>query len=85
MIHAAPARMGSSRLGIALTRRLIGSAVHRNHVKRLVREIFRRHPVRSAGFDCVVALRERFTPADSPSIRADVRVLFDRLYETANP
>lgn len=82
VLHALPGRPGCSRLGIALTRRLVASALERNRVKRAVRELFRRHPVKQAGFDCVVSLRERWMAARLPELRADVAELFDRLAAT---
>ena len=53
VVLAAP-RSGSSRLGVTVSRK-VGGAVVRNRVKRRVRELFRRHPMRLlAGHDVVV-------------------------------
>lgn len=79
VIHTIAATAGISRLGIALTRRLVPSAVHRNLVKRLVRETFRKHAARAAGLDCVVTLRERFDPAQVGPVVAEVRELLDKI------
>lgn len=79
MIHVAAGRDEASRLGIALTRKLVPSSVDRNFVKRLVRETFRRHPVKARGLDCVVMLRGRFERAQSAPMVAEIRGLFDRL------
>ena len=79
MVHAAPGPATGSRLGIALTRRLVRSAVHRNQVKRLVREIYRRHPIKASGLDCVVSLRSRFEPDAAASLSQEVGRLFDAL------
>ena len=51
--------MRASRFGVALTRRLVPSSVARNRLKRIAREAFRRHELRSAGLDCVLTLRTR--------------------------
>lgn len=83
VLHVMPSRFPASRLGIGLTRRLVASSVDRNRIKRLVREDFRRHPVKSAGLDCVVMLRERFMPAHAEEIRAEVRGFLDALCEGA--
>jgi ribonuclease P protein component len=80
-IHVVPARTEVSRLGIALTRKLVPRSVDRNRVKRLVRETFRRHVVKLAGFDCVVMLRERFDGASVPSLLAEVGTHFDQLVQ----
>jgi ribonuclease P protein component len=78
-VHVARARAGTSRLGIALTRKLVPRAVDRNRVKRLVREMFRRHVLKLAGLDCVVMLRERFDDANAALLLAEVRAHFDQL------
>ena len=78
-VHAGPGRSGVSRLGVGLSRKLVRRAVDRNSVKRLVREVFRRHLLKRAGLDCVVMLRERFAASDAAALRDEVRALFDQL------
>ena len=79
VVHAIGARGETSRLGIALTKRLVPRSTDRNCVKRLIREAFRRHPVKKAALDCVVSLRERFDAASLPDLRTEITSLFDRL------
>jgi ribonuclease P protein component len=79
ILHVAPGRPGASRLGVALTRRLVPRSVDRNRVKRLVRDTFRRHMVKQAGLDCVVSLRERFDAANAEPVFDEIRLLFDQL------
>jgi ribonuclease P protein component len=79
VVHVAIGRSGASRLGIALTRRLVPLATDRNHVKRLVREAFRRHVLRSAGLDCVVTLRLKWAGNHAGALRAEILALFDQL------
>ena len=79
VLHVLPATGRPSRLGIALTRRLVPSSVERNRVKRIVREIFRMHPVKQAGLDCVVALRARLDDGGAHEMGRQVALLFDRL------
>lgn len=81
VLHAARGAPGASRLGIALTRRLVPSSVHRNLVKRILRESFRRHGLKHAGYDCVVALRIRFAAGSEAALRAEALRLFDALSE----
>lgn len=82
VIHVAPGRSGQSRLGIALTRRLVPLSVDRNRVKRMVREAFRRHEAKRAGFDCVVALRERYDRGQSVALVAEIESLLGQLSRT---
>jgi ribonuclease P protein component len=82
VVHAVAGASAVSRLGIALTRRLVPSSLERNRIKRMVREAFRRHEVRDAGLDCVVTLRSRFDPATAEELRSEVASLFDQLRNT---
>jgi ribonuclease P protein component len=81
VVHAAEGRPGASRLGVALTRRLVPSAVDRNLAKRVLREIFRRHPLKHAGLDCVITLRQPFRADSAAAIRAEATRFFDLLGE----
>lgn len=83
ILHVAPARNSHSRLGIALTRRLVPASTDRNLVKRLVRESFRRHVVKQSGLECVLTLRQKFAAADVPAVIAEVVSLFDQLHRNA--
>lgn len=82
VIHVVPGRSGQSRLGIALTRRLVPLSVERNRVKRLVREAFRRHGAKRAGFDCVVALRVPFDAANAAPMVQEIESLLAELSRT---
>lgn len=55
-VHARPNELGRTRLGLAVGKR-VGSAVVRNHFKRLLREAFRleQHAL-PPGFDLVISL-----------------------------
>jgi ribonuclease P protein component len=79
VLNIAPAPGVASRLGIALTRRLVPLATQRNRFRRLVRDVFRRHEVKDRGLDCVVALRRPFAGLETASLRAELRELFDQL------
>jgi ribonuclease P protein component len=57
------------RFGVAATRKL-GSAVKRNRVKRLSRELFRRHKV-AAGLDIVIVPRREMLDAPFSSLELD--------------
>jgi ribonuclease P protein component len=79
VIHAVRGSPGSSRLGVALARRLEPSAVERNRMKRILREAFRRHPVKLAGLDCVVTFRRALQPAEKAGLRGEAERLLDEL------
>jgi ribonuclease P protein component len=79
VVHAGAGRRGISRLGIALTKRLVPLATDRNRVKRLVREVFRRHALKAVGLDCVVTLRRKWQRSDRPAFESEILRLFDQL------
>ena len=85
VLHVANAAGGTSRLGVALTRKLVSLAVHRNRVKRGIREAFRRHRAKAYGLDCVVMLRERVDAAAIPEVVREVVSLLDRLEPAPKP
>jgi ribonuclease P protein component len=78
VLHMLPMATRYPRLGIALTRRLVPTAVQRNHVKRIAREAFRRHECKSAGFDLVLTLREKLRAEDRDALATEIVALLDR-------
>jgi len=78
LLHFAAGRPGQSRLGLAVTKRLTRRSVDRNRMKRLAREAFRRHGVKSAGLDLVLAPRKLFSRDTEAAWLAEVRDLLDR-------
>lgn len=58
LLHVASGLAGESRLGLVVPKRLARRSVDRNRLKRLAREAFRRHAVKAAGLDLVLALRQ---------------------------
>ena len=77
VLHVNPAPEGVSRLGVALTRKLVVLAHQRNRLKRGIREIYRRHPAKASGLDYVVTLRERVGDDAIPAVIAEVATLLD--------
>ena len=78
VLHLMPGRPGLSRFGIAVAKRLVPLSVERNRVKRAAREAFRRHELRTLGFDCVLAVREKLAGVQPASFVADFAQLLDR-------
>ena len=78
VLHVAAAASGASRFGIALTRRMIPLSVARNRVKRIAREVFRRHAARQGGLDLVLMLRAKLAPDAEPAFTAELGQLLDQ-------
>lgn len=68
VILSTPNGLGGARLGLAISRRHIPTAVKRNRVKRVVRESFRRHRPQLGGFDIVVMAQSRTGGANQQSL-----------------
>jgi len=58
----------SARLGLSIAARIIGNAVRRNRVKRLIRESFRHHQHQFPAVDIVVNGRSGARNADNKAI-----------------
>lgn len=71
-----PNSLDVTRLGIVATRKL-GGAVRRNRAKRLIREVFRRQPLR-AGLDVVAIARPEMLDAPISSLEEDFRSVIRR-------
>ena len=56
------------RLGLSIAARIVGNAVRRNHVKRLIRESFRQHQHELPAVDIVVNARVGARNADNGAI-----------------
>ena len=48
-----------ARLGLAIAKKSVRKAVHRNRIKRIIRESFRHHKAQIIDFDFVVMCRDK--------------------------
>ena len=72
ILHVVPGTTTNSRFGLAVAKRLARRAVDRNRIKRLAREVFRRHVVKTRGLDLVIALRRPLSPGFEEAWLAEV-------------
>lgn len=73
--------LSPARLGLAVSRRA-GNAVARNHVKRRVREWFRKHRAALDGYDLVVSARPEAAALHGDDIDALLSRLLERFGRT---
>ena len=78
ILHVAAGKPGVSRLGLALPKRITRRSVDRNRMKRLAREAFRRHVVKTAGLDLVLAPRQAYSREGEEAWLAEVQELLAR-------
>lgn len=77
-IFFTPNQEETSRLGVIASKRLMQRAIDRNRNKRQIRELFRKHSIKSRSFDIVVMIRK----VDMPNLHVQLRDLvhlFDKL------
>lgn len=72
ILHVVSGTTSNSRFGLAVAKRLARRAVDRNRIKRLAREVFRRHAVKTRGLDLVIALRRPLAPGFEDAWLAEV-------------
>jgi ribonuclease P protein component len=63
---AKPSGQPLARLGITVGRKVCKTAVGRNYMKRVSRELFRSHTPHLQGLDVVVLMRRKFARPDFP-------------------
>lgn len=78
LLHRPNAGPGA-RLGTVVAKKLVRFSVHRNLVKRIVRESFRSRRASLPNKDLVVRFRVKMHRPDRLALRADIDTLFQRL------
>jgi ribonuclease P protein component len=68
-----------SRLGLAISKKNIRHAIHRNRIKRIVRESFRYNQERLKGYDVVVLANRDANAMDKPTLRQEMDKLWKKI------
>jgi ribonuclease P protein component len=85
VFYARPAEVGIRRLGVTVPKKT-GTAVERNRIKRLIREVFRRERGSLPdGCVLIVNAKRRAAELDFEGVRTAFRRLSDRLAEEGFP
>lgn len=84
LILAKPNQLGVNRLGVVISRKHIRLAVHRNRIKRLIRESFRHLPRNIQGIDAIVLARKGLGELENSAIYKIVNQQWQRIQKKAN-
>jgi len=68
LILAKPNTVGHARLGLIIAKKHVRLAVHRNRIKRLIRESFRQQQQNMVGIDAIVLARKGFGDINNSTI-----------------
>lgn len=72
-----------ARLGLAISRKAVRTAVSRNKVKRAIRESFRTHADILTGLDIVVLAQQQVKPGESRIMNQSLRSHWQRILQCA--
>ena len=79
LILSTPNATGNPRIGFVFSKKNIKLAVHRNHLKRLIRESFRLKQKNLPDIDMVILARKGISDLDNQTIRHELDKLWHRL------
>ncbi len=76
---ASPNQLGVARLGLVVGRKICASAVGRNYMKRVGRELFRLHVHQLTGLDVVIVYRKHCVKQDFTLLSSEFEVLAQKI------
>jgi ribonuclease P protein component len=68
----------SSRLGIIASKKNFSRAVDRNKIKRVIREAFRHHTIKTSGLDLVVLVKKAYSEENKVN-NCNLAILFSQI------
>lgn len=74
-----PNTAGRPRLGLVVAKKITRSAVQRNYMKRVLRELFRQNRARLGNLDLVIRPQKTFGPALYQQVRTEFEQALVRL------
>ncbi len=78
-MHYMPNVLGQPRLGLVVGKKVAKRAVHRNYMKRLLRELFRHESAALGSVDLIVRPMKAFTRDDYTTVKLEFSSLLEKL------
>jgi ribonuclease P protein component len=79
LVLAATNKLGRSRIGFIIAKKNIRTAVHRNRIKRVIREHFRQHCDEIIAADLIIMARKGFDKRSNSEISAAFNDVWNKL------
>lgn len=74
-----PSQFTHGRLGMVIAKHHLRLAVHRNKLRRIIRESFRHNKELLKGLDIIILLRSKWSPLNNNQLRDDLDKLWQKL------
>jgi ribonuclease P protein component len=74
-----PNQLENARVGIIISKNHVKLAVHRNSLRRTIRESFRHQKEALKGLDIVILMRSKWSPLNNHALRDDLDHLWQKL------
>lgn len=83
LILACPSKHPSPRLGLIIAKKNVRLAVHRNRIKRIIRDGFRRYQHDLTNIDIIVLVKHGIDKLDNPEVHAKMDKLWRKVAHKA--
>jgi len=79
VVHYQPNMAGKPRIGLVVGKKVAKAAVHRNYMRRVLRELFRTQQHAIQQVDLVVRVQKRFAKTEFAAIKEEFNVLMEKI------
>jgi ribonuclease P protein component len=85
ILHYRPNANEQARLGLVVSKKTAKSAVRRNYMRRVLRELFRLQQHEFGAMDLIIRVQKNFSKADFMQIKQEFDVLMTKLKQRIQP
>lgn len=79
VLHYQPNQIGHVRMGLVVSKKIARLSVHRNYMRRVLRDLFRHHKSSFASADIIIRPQKRFSAKNYNEIAQEFDMLVSRL------